>query len=106
MYPSKERYKPKKFNHKEIIAMEKTQDIENKLDIAYEILCLVAVKFNKSFPSNYHENLLTSILLKNLIKHIKCYKPFNKRQHGNDKKALPWRCCKLCKSFAKLKMYR
>lgn len=43
--------------NKEIIAMEKTQDIENKLDIAYEILCLVAVKFNKSFPSNYHEKL-------------------------------------------------
>lgn len=32
-------------------------DIEKRLDIAYEILCLVAVKFNKSFPHNYHETL-------------------------------------------------
>lgn len=34
-----------------------TNDLEKRLDIACEILCLIAVRFNKSFPHNYHEIL-------------------------------------------------
>lgn len=43
-----------------------TRDIEKKLDIAYEILCIVAVKFNRSFPHNYHETLANKYSLEKL----------------------------------------
>lgn len=43
-----------------------TNDLEKRLDIAYEILCLVAVKFNKSFPHNYHETLANKYSLAKL----------------------------------------
>lgn len=43
-----------------------TRDIEKKLDIAYEILCLVAMKSNKSFPHNYHEMLANKYSLEKL----------------------------------------
>ena len=43
-----------------------TNDIEKRLDVAYEILCLVAVKFNKSYPYNYHETLASKYSLAKL----------------------------------------
>lgn len=43
-----------------------TNDLEKRLDITYEILCLIAVKFNKSFPHDYHKELANKYSLTKL----------------------------------------
>lgn len=43
-------------------------NFETKCDIACEILCLVACKYNKSFPDNSHEKLARKYSLEKLQK--------------------------------------
>lgn len=45
-----------------------TNDFEKRCDMAFEILCLVACKFNKSFSHNEHERLASKYSLEKLEK--------------------------------------
>ena len=50
------------------MSSKQTNDFEKRCDIAFEILCLVACRFNKSFPHNEHKRLASKYSLEKLEK--------------------------------------